>query len=578
MYRTKCSCSEGCTEPAPTVTVTSNHCPRFTESGASILGVCFSSYDRRTSRNSGVNCSACPSAPTRAVVGTRASTARTTTTPDVFPYLIAFSPPSVLGQQLADQRQQVPRAVRLGQVRRGASVHGTPVVAAQRERRHDHERNMRRAGIGPEPAGGVEPRQLRQLDIHEDEVGQLALRHGDPLLAIRRLQQPVGRPAQQLPDDLPVVLVVLDVEHRPLVHPRPPSACRGTVKKKVDPLPSSLSTQMRPPCSSTSRFVILSPSPVPPYSRVIAASTWRNSAKTFSTSSLGMPIPVSVTRYTSHSPSSRASMSTLPCRVNLSALPARFMRHCVMRRPSPRAGGMSGDTVAVNVSCFPRARDRREAWTTSTISCTEYSPPPSSSRPASIFDRSSTSLMSRSRWRPFVWISVSGSRRPAGTSPYRSSRMSSVKPRIALSGVRSSWLIFARNSDLARLACDKRSLRPRSASAATRCSSSSRRSSRLVQFIRSASAPNSSRFGTTIVPPNRPSATSLRKLCTARTGRMNDHEITKPPSSARVMETAAKPAISRSERRLAASMPPRKLAIRVSSTATSWLTSPSIRR
>src|SRR5207247_330198 len=164
---TKCSDSDGWVDPAPTVTVTSNHCPRFTESGASILGVCFSSYDRRTSRNSGVNCSACPSAPTRAVVGTRASTARTTTTPDVFPYLY----------------------------------------------------------------------------IPEDEVGQLALRHGDPLLAIRRLQQPVGRPAQQLPDDLPVVLVVLDVEHRPLVHPRPPSACRGTVKKKVDPLPSSLSTQ-----------------------------------------------------------------------------------------------------------------------------------------------------------------------------------------------------------------------------------------------------------------------------------------------------------------------------------------------
>src|SRR5438034_4990760 len=358
MYRTKCSCSEGCTEPAPTVTVTSNHCPRFTESGASILGVCFSSYDRRTSRNSGVNCSACPSAPTRAVVGTRASTARTTTTPDVFPYLIAFSPPSVLGQQLADQRQQVPRAVRLGQVRRGASGHGTPVVAPQRERRHDHDRNIRRAGIGPEPAGGVEPRQLRQLDIHEDEVGQLALRHGDPLLAIRRLQQPVGRPAQQLPDDLPVVLVVLDVEHRPLVHPRPPSACRGTVKKKVDPLPSSLSTQMRPPCSSTRRFVMLSPSPVPPSSRVIAASTWRNSAKTFSTSSLGMPIPVSLTRYTSDSPSRRTSMSTRPCRVNFSALPARFMRHCVSRRPSPRAGGISGDTVAANASPFSRASDR----------------------------------------------------------------------------------------------------------------------------------------------------------------------------------------------------------------------------
>src|SRR5437773_7133576 len=368
MWRTKCSDSDGWVDPAPTVTVTSNHCPRFTESGASILGVCFSSYDRRTSRNSGVNCSACPSAPTRAVVGTRASTARTTTTPDVFPYLIAFSPPSVLGQQLADQRQQVPRAVGLGQVRRGAGVHGAPVVAAQRERRHDHERNVRRARIGAQPAGGVEPRQLGQLDVHEDEVGQLALRHGDPLLAVRRLQQLVGRPAQQLSHDLPVVLVVLDVEHPQAAHAPPPSACKGTVKKKVDPLPSSLSTQIRPPCISTSRFVMLSPRPVPPNSRVIAASTWRNSANTFSTSSLGMPMPVSLTRYTSQSPSSRTSISTRPWRVNLSALPARFMRHCVRRRPSPRAGGMSAGAVAVNASPFSMASERRDVWTTSTIS------------------------------------------------------------------------------------------------------------------------------------------------------------------------------------------------------------------
>ena len=94
----------------------------------------------------------------------------------------------------------------------------------------------------------------------------------------------------------------------------------------------------------------------------------------------------------------------------------------------------------------------------------------------------------------------------------------------------------------------------------------------------SASAPKSSRFGTTIVPPKRPAATSLRKSCAARTGRMNDHEITKPPSSASTIETAAKPAISRSEWRLSASMPLRRLAIRASSAATSSPTSPSIRR
>jgi len=42
----------------------------------------------------------------------------------------------------------------------------------------------------------------------------------------------------------------------------------GRVKVKVLPLPSSLSTQMRPPCASTTLRVMASPSPVPSMSRV----------------------------------------------------------------------------------------------------------------------------------------------------------------------------------------------------------------------------------------------------------------------------------------------------------------------
>src|SRR5438046_2448346 len=284
MYRTKCSASDGWADPAPTVTVTSNHWPRLTESGASILGVCFSSYERRSSRYSGVNCSAWPCAPTRAAPGARIRTAAATMA-DGVPYLIdrllslshprasARVAPSVVGEELVDQRHQIARAVRLGQIGRRARVHRAPVVAAQRERGHDHERDLGGAGIGAQLARGVEPGQLGQLDVHEDEVGQLALRHRDSLLAIGGLQQLDRRPAQQLPHDFPIVLVVLDVEHGPVPHESSPSVCRGTVKKNVDPLPSSLSTPMRPPCISTSRFVMLSPRPVPPYSRVIVVST-----------------------------------------------------------------------------------------------------------------------------------------------------------------------------------------------------------------------------------------------------------------------------------------------------------------
>src|SRR5262249_661751 len=37
----------------------------------------------------------------------------------------------------------------------------------------------------------------------------------------------------------------------------------GSVKANVEPLPTSLVTQMRPPCSSTNFFVSVSPRPVP---------------------------------------------------------------------------------------------------------------------------------------------------------------------------------------------------------------------------------------------------------------------------------------------------------------------------
>ena len=51
-------------------------------------------------------------------------------------------------------------------------------------------------------------------------------------------------------------------------------------------------------------------------------------------------------------------------------------------------------------------------------------------------------------------------------------------------------------------------------------------------FMRSASAPNSSRLGTLIRPPKLPVATWSRKPCASRTGRIRDQEITKPPSKA----------------------------------------------
>jgi hypothetical protein len=46
----------------------------------------------------------------------------------------------------------------------------------------------------------------------------------------------------------------------------------GTVNENVEPLPGIDSTQMRPPCISTIRFDMASPSPVPPFFLVIELS------------------------------------------------------------------------------------------------------------------------------------------------------------------------------------------------------------------------------------------------------------------------------------------------------------------
>ena len=52
--------------------------------------------------------------------------------------------------------------------------------------------------------------------------------------------------------------------------------------------------------------------------------------------------------------------------------------------------------------------------------------------------------------------------------------------------------------------------------------------------------------------PKSPAATSSRNPCASRTGRMNDHEMTKPQNSAKITAITAKALVRISERRLAA--------------------------
>ena len=88
----------------------------------------------------------------------------------------------------------------------------------------------------------------------------------------------------------------------------------------------SLSTHIVPPMSSASRLLIASPSPVPPYLRLVVASTWLNDSNSRSTRPGGMPIPVSrtVRWYAITSARSVGSVATptmiSPASVNFTAL------------------------------------------------------------------------------------------------------------------------------------------------------------------------------------------------------------------------------------------------------------------
>ena len=68
-----------------------------------------------------------------------------------------------------------------------------------------------------------------------------------------------------------------------------------TVNQKVLPTPGLLSTQIRPPMSSTSLAEIVRPRPEPPNRRVVEPSACSNGWKIVSSFSTGMPMPVSAT-------------------------------------------------------------------------------------------------------------------------------------------------------------------------------------------------------------------------------------------------------------------------------------------
>jgi hypothetical protein len=135
---------------------------------------------------------------------------------------------------------------------------------------------------------------------------------------------------------------------------------------KREPLPTSLSTPMRPPISSISRRLIASPSPVPPNSRVVEPSAWEKCSKIFSRAAAEMPTPVSSTlRLTcmcSPSGTTWARTTTSPWRVNLMALLSRLASTWRSRKASPRMRRATLGGLSWLASSRPFRRPAGRTW------------------------------------------------------------------------------------------------------------------------------------------------------------------------------------------------------------------------
>ncbi len=232
---------------------------------------------------------------------------------------------------------------------------------------------------------------------------------------------------------------------------RVPSLSRsGRRTVKVLPLPSSLRSVTSPPSSLDSSRTIDSPSPVPPCSRVMGLPAWRNFSKTSSCSSGAMPTPVSVTVSTSWSDCASARSTTRPpSGVNLIAFDSRLASICWSFTASCDTGGTSAAHAPFRSMFFFSAMGRNIVSMPSQMSPMRNDDTRTCILPASILARSRTSLMRASSCCPLDWM-LAAQRCCFSLRPLEV-WSTSLKPRIELSGVRSSWLMVARKSLLSRL-------------------------------------------------------------------------------------------------------------------------------
>ena len=167
-----------------------------------------------------------------------------------------------------------------------------------------------------------------------------------------------------------------------------------------------------------------------------------------------MPRPVSVTEMSTRPSGLKLLLrvTSPPARLYLTALDSRLVNTCFRRVTSastpPAAGSNCSRRRNWRCSARPATMPRQAA----TIGCSSSGSSVSCTAPDSMRARSRVSLIRSSRCQPARWICCVHSRWWAANAGSRSRPSNWAKPIMALSGVRSSWLMRDRNSLLAWLA------------------------------------------------------------------------------------------------------------------------------
>ena len=183
----------------------------------------------------------------------------------------------------------------------------------------------------------------------------------------------------------------------PVVGAAGATSAEGSSIQKQLPSPGWLAKPMLPLINSTRRRVMARPMPVP---SIFSSARRSKGRKTRSTCSGAMPAPVSWTPRR-HRPSARLQvMRTSPSgRLYLIALETRLMTTCLSRLRSARTVSSGGMSCCIRMP-RPAARGETRVRHSSIKRASLTSSMSITSLPASMADRSSTSLIRESRWRP----------------------------------------------------------------------------------------------------------------------------------------------------------------------------------